>query len=125
VVTQSWPTEKSFMANQFDSTQKIGKLSAVRHPQTEQLLDLPLETRLILGECMMNISEVLRLGQGSVIELDSKPKEPLEVWVNDRQIARAQTVVVEEKVGARIVQIESPETRLKSMSRVHHDPSRS
>ena len=68
---------------------------------------------------MMNISEVLRLGQGS------KPKEPLEVWVNDRQIARAQTVVVEEKVGARIVQIESPETRLKSMSRIHHDPSRS
>ena len=113
------------MATQFDSTQKVGKLSSVRHPQTEQLLDLPLETRLILGECMMNISEVLRLGQGSVIELDSKPKEPLEVWVNDRQIARAQTVVVEEKVGARIVHIESPETRLKSMSRVHHDPSRS
>ena len=36
------------MATQFDSTQKIGKLSAARHPQTEQLLDLPLETRLIL-----------------------------------------------------------------------------
>ena len=113
------------MANQFDSTQKTGKPSASRHTQSEQLLDLSLETRLILGECMMDISEVLRLGQGSVIELDSKPKEPLEVWVNDRQIARARTVVVEEKVGAQIVQIESPETRLKSMSRVHHDPSHS
>jgi flagellar motor switch protein FliN/FliY len=113
------------MANQFDSTQKTGKPSAARHTQSEQLLDLSLETRLILGECMMDISEVLRLGQGSIIELDSKPKEPLEVWVNDRQIARARTVVVEEKVGAQIVQIESPETRLKSMSRVHHDPSHS
>ena len=113
------------MANQFDSTQKTGKPSAAKHTQSEQLLDLSLETRLILGECMMKISEVLRLGQGSVIELDSKPKEPLEVWVNDRQIARARTVVVEEKVGAQIVQIESPETRLKSMSRVHHDPSHS
>jgi flagellar motor switch protein FliN/FliY len=112
------------MTTQFDSKQKAGKLSASKHPQAEQLLDLPLETRLILGECMMNISEVLRLGQGSVIGLDSKPKEPLEIWVNNRQIAQAQTVVVEEKVGARIVQIESPEARLKSMSHVHHDPSR-
>lgn len=108
-----------------DPKQKLNKLPTSQRPKAEQLLDLPLETRLVLGECMMNISEVLRLGQGSVIELDSSPKEPLEVWVNNRQIARAETVVVQEKVGARIVKIASPEARLQSMSRVHNDPQRS
>jgi flagellar motor switch protein FliN/FliY len=105
------------MAQNSDPSQKLQKLPPSQQPKAQQLLDLPLDTRLVLGECMMNISDVLRLGQGSVIELDSSPRDPLEIWVNNRQIARAETVVSQEKVGARIVQIEPPEARLKTMSK--------
>ena len=84
--------------------------------QLEQLLGISLTSRIILGKSSMNIGDILRLGQGSVIELETSSKEPLELWVNNRKIATVESLVVNEKFGARILEIDSPENRVETMT---------
>ncbi len=87
--------------------------------QLEKLLDMQFSARLILGGCTMEIDDILSLGQGAVLELDTPINEPIQVWVNDRLIAKAETVVVNERFGAKIVEIASREERLKDMADVN------
>ena len=54
----------------------------------DRLMDMPLSVRLVLGKCDMEIEEILKLGQGSIIELDAENRTPLEVWVNNRMVAK-------------------------------------
>ncbi|MGK5093502.1 FliM/FliN family flagellar motor switch protein [Deltaproteobacteria bacterium TL4] len=95
---------------------KKENFNAKQWAQMEQLLDLPITARLVLGGCNLEIGDILTLGQGSVLELDSVTEEPIQLWVNNRLIAKAETVVVNEKFGAKIVDIASAEERLKSMA---------
>ncbi len=84
--------------------------------QLEKLLDMRFNARLILGSCTMEIGDILGLGQGAILELDTPTHEPLELWVNDRMIAKAETVVVNERFGARITEISPTAERLKDMA---------
>lgn len=86
--------------------------------QLEKLLDMEFQARLVLGGVSMEVGNILRLGQGAVLELDTALTEPLQVWVNDRLIAKAEPVVVNEHFGARITEIASKEERLKDMADV-------
>ena len=79
----------------------------------EQLPDMTLTTRLILGECQLEIAEILKLGQGSVLELNTLAEGPLQLWVNDQLIAKVRPVLSEDKVGAQIIEIASREERIK------------
>ena len=65
------------------------------------LPEMTLTTRLILGECRLEIAEILKLGQGSVLELDSIADQPLELWVNDQFIAKVLPVISHDKVELR------------------------
>ena len=80
------------------------------------LPEMTLTTRLILGECHMEIAEILKLGQGSVLELDSIADQPLELWVNDQFIAKVLPVVSNDKVGAQIQEIASTEHRIREIT---------
>ena len=82
----------------------------------EQLPNMNLTTRLILGECRMEIAEILKLGQGSVLELDALANEPLELWVNDQKIAWVRPVLSQNKVGAQILEITSKAERIKEIA---------
>ena len=82
----------------------------------EQLPNMNLTTRLILGEGRMDIAEILKLGQGSVLELDALADEPLELWVNDQMIARVRPVLSQNKVGAKILEITSKAERIKEIA---------
>ena len=84
--------------------------------QFESLPEMKLTTRLILGECQMEISEILKLGQGSVLELDSMTGQPLELWVNDQFIAKVHPVISNDKVGAQIQEIASKEQRMREIT---------
>jgi flagellar motor switch protein FliN/FliY len=61
------------------------------------------------------ISELLQLGQGSVIELNKLAGEPLEIFVNQKLIARGEVVVVNEKFGIKMTDIISPTERVKQL----------
>src|ERR1035438_9941689 len=69
------------------------------------ILDIPLRVTVELGRTKMAVSDLLNLGQGSVVELSKLAGEPMEVLVNDKLIARGEAVVVNEKFGVRLTDI--------------------
>ncbi len=69
------------------------------------LLDIPLQLSVELGRNRMPISEVLRLGRGSVVELSKAAGEALDIYVNDRLVGRGEAVMVGERYGVRITEI--------------------
>jgi flagellar motor switch protein FliN/FliY len=79
------------------------------------ILDIPLTMTVELGRCRLLISEMLQLGQGSVIELMKLAGEPMEIFVNQKLIARGEVVVVNEKFGVRLTDIVSPAERVSRL----------
>ncbi|MDR2935228.1 MAG: flagellar motor switch protein FliN [Candidatus Adiutrix sp.] len=80
------------------------------------ILDIPLEISVELGRTRMVINDLLRLGQGSVVELSKLAGEPQEIFVNGKLVARGEVVVVNEKFGVRVTDIVSPMERIKSLT---------
>lgn len=81
----------------------------------EFLLDIPLEISVELGRTKILINELLRLGQGSVLELSKLAGETLEILANRKLIARGEVVVVNEKYGIRLTEIISPSERIERL----------
>jgi flagellar motor switch protein FliN/FliY len=81
----------------------------------EFLLDIPLLVSVELGRTKLLINDLLQLGQGSVVELEKLAGEPMEVFVNNRLIARGEVVVVNEKFGVRLTDIVSPSERVRQL----------
>jgi flagellar motor switch protein FliN/FliY len=79
------------------------------------ILDIPLRVTVELGRTKMPVSELLNLTQGSVIELSKLAGEPMEVYVNEKLIARGEAVVVNEKFGVRLTDIISPTERIEQL----------
>jgi flagellar motor switch protein FliN/FliY len=79
------------------------------------ILDIPLEISVELGRTKILINELLKLGQGSVIELSKLAGETLEILANQKLIARGEVVVVNEKYGVRLTEIISPSERIERL----------
>ncbi|NMB19317.1 MAG: flagellar motor switch phosphatase FliY [Firmicutes bacterium] len=77
--------------------------------------DIPVQVRAILGRTRMAIDNILRLGPGHIMELDSLHGEPIELLANERLIARGEVVVVGEQFGVRITEIATPQDRIGSI----------
>ena len=84
--------------------------------QIQKLMEMPVTARFVLGECSMEIDEILRLGQGSMLELDTKAEDNMKLYINDEEIAKAKSVTVGDKLGAQIMEISSTEKRLKDLT---------
>ena len=85
-------------------------------PQIQKLMEMPVTARLVLGECKLEIEEILRLGQGSMLVLDTNVKENLKLYINDEEIAKAKSVTIGDNLGAKITEISSTEKRLKDLT---------
>jgi len=81
----------------------------------EFVLDIPLEVTVELGRTKMLINDLLKLGQGSVIELTKLAGESLEILANQKPIARGEVVVVNEKYGIRLTEVISPMERVERL----------
>jgi flagellar motor switch protein FliN/FliY len=79
------------------------------------VLDIPLEINVELGRTKMVINDLLKLGQGSVIELSKRAGETLEILANEKLVARGEVVVVNEKYGVRITEIVSATERVEGL----------
>lgn len=79
------------------------------------ILDIPLRLTVELGRTKMLVSELLNLGQGSVVELNKLAGEPMEILVNDKLIARGEAVVVNEKFGVRLTDVISQQERVEQL----------
>ena len=69
------------------------------------VMDVPVSVTVELGRRSVKISDILRLGPGSVLELDKANGEPLDLYVNDRLIARGEAVIVGERYGIRLTEV--------------------
>jgi flagellar motor switch protein FliN len=98
----------------FDELKKK-KLDGKSTLDLDFILDIPLTLTAELGRSKMLISELLQLGQGSVLELTKLAGEPMDIYVNQRLIARGEVVVVNEKFGVRLTDIISPAERVNKL----------
>jgi flagellar motor switch protein FliN len=78
------------------------------------LLDVKIPLRIRLGTTRMNLEDILRIAPGTILELDRREDEPLEVLANGRVIARGEVVVVDERFGLKITEIGSSSDRLQA-----------
>lgn len=69
------------------------------------VMDVPVEVSVEIGRKKMRIAEILRIGSGSVLELDKVAGEPLDIYVNNRIVARGEAVVVGDHYGVRLTEI--------------------
>lgn len=67
--------------------------------------DVPVNIQAVLGRASMEVAALLRLSRGSVIELDRKVGEAIDIYVNNRLVARGEVVVVEERLGVTMTEI--------------------
>lgn len=88
---------------------------ALQDRNLAMILDIPLRVTVELGRTKMPVADLLNLAQGSVIELNKLAGEPMEVFVNDKLIARGEAVVVNEKFGVRLTDIISTRERVEQL----------
>ena len=67
--------------------------------------DVPVNIQAVLGRAHMEVASLLRLTRGSVIELDRKVGEAIDIYVNNRLVARGEVVVVDERLGVTMTEI--------------------
>ena len=91
------PTEASGLPEIGDLPRGAGDLEAV--------YDIPVQVSAVLGKSTMQVSQLLKLGRGAVVELDRKVGEAIDIYVNNRLVARGEVVVVEDRLGVTMTEI--------------------
>ena len=71
----------------------------------EAVYDIPVQVSAVLGKSTMQVSQLLKLGRGAVVELDRKVGEAIDIYVNNRLIARGEVVIVDERLGVTMTEI--------------------
>jgi flagellar motor switch protein FliN len=71
----------------------------------EAVYDIPVRVSAVLGKANMQVNQLLKLGRGAVVELDRKVGEAIDIYVNNRLVARGEVVVVEERLGVTMTEI--------------------
>ena len=71
----------------------------------EAVFDVPVQVSAVLGRAKMDVGELLKLGPGSVLELDRKVGEAIDIYVNNRLVARGEVVLVEDKLGVTMTEV--------------------
>lgn len=71
----------------------------------EAVYDIPVQVSAVLGKATMQVNQLLKLGRGAVVELDRKVGEAIDIYVNNRLVARGEVVVVEDRLGITMTEI--------------------
>ena len=71
----------------------------------EAVYQVPVQVSAVLGKATMQVNQLLKLGRGAVVELDRKVGEAVDIYVNDRLVARGEVVVVEDRLGRTMTEI--------------------
>jgi len=71
----------------------------------EAVFDVPVTVSAVLGKSAMEVSHLLKLSKGTIVELDRKVGEAIDIYVNDRLVARGEVVLVEDRLGVTMTEI--------------------
>jgi flagellar motor switch protein FliN/FliY len=69
------------------------------------VFDVPVHIQAVLGRAHLDVAQLLRLSAGSIVELDRKVGEPIDIYVNNRLVARGEVVLVDERLGVTMTEI--------------------
>lgn len=85
------------MSEENDNSMGAADLAAV--------YDVPVTISAVLGKASMPVSQLLKLGRGAVVELDRKVGEPIDIFVNNKLVARGEVVIVDNQLGITMTEI--------------------
>ena len=71
----------------------------------EAVYDIPVEISVVLGSTVMSVTDLLKLDVGTIVELDRKVGETVDIYINKRMVARGEIVIVEETIGITLTEI--------------------
>lgn len=71
----------------------------------EAIYDIPVELSAVLGTTTMRVSQLLKLGRGAVVELNRKVGEAIDIYVNEKLVARGEVIIVEDRIGVTMTEI--------------------
>ncbi len=91
------PIDPATLAESGDSNRGAADLEAV--------FDVPVQVSAVLGRARMEVGDLLKLGPGTVLELDRKVGEAIDIYVNNRLVARGEVVLVEDKLGVTMTEV--------------------
>ena len=91
------PVDPDTLADGGDTTRGAADLEAV--------FDVPVQVSAVLGRAKMDVGDLLKLGPGTVLELDRKVGEAIDIYVNNRLVARGEVVLVEDKLGVTMTEV--------------------
>jgi flagellar motor switch protein FliN/FliY len=74
-------------------------------PNFDVLLDVPVHLTLQLGHCQMPMRDVLKLNIGAVVPVDKTPDAPVDLFVNQKLVARGEVIVVDNRFGLKITEL--------------------
>ena len=101
----------------WDELEQSGKVVPAREPQPPEpeqprsaadlaaVYDIPVTVSAILGTASMQVADLLKLGRGAVVELDRKIGDAIDIYVNNRLVARGEVVVVDDQLGVTMTEI--------------------
>ena len=92
------PVDPSAMASDSESTTRGAS-------DLEVVFDVPVQVSAVLGRARMEVGDLLKLGPGTVLELDRKVGEAIDIYVNNRLVARGEVVLVEDKLGVTMTEV--------------------
>jgi len=85
----------------FDDNDYVNRIAS----DLEAVFDVPVQVSAVLGRSKMDVAELLKLGPGTVLELDRRVGEAIDIYVNNRLVARGEVVLVEDKLGVTMTEI--------------------
>jgi flagellar motor switch protein FliN len=90
-----------------DPTEMVAEEDDVIHTSKdlEAVYDIPVQVSAVLGKTTMQVNQLLKLGRGAVVELDRKVGEAIDIYVNNRLVARGEVVIVDERLGVTMTEI--------------------
>ena len=114
--TESLSEEISSADSSSFNTMDNSKNKATSIQNLDFLLDIGLQVTVELGRCRMKIKDLLKLSQGSIIELESAAGSSLDIYVNKKLMAKGEVIVTNDKYGIRLTEIISPVERIENLS---------
>jgi flagellar motor switch protein FliN/FliY len=90
-----------------DAINHIESASAenINSKDLKAVFDVPVQISAVLGRAIMPVNQLLKLGRGAIIELDKKVGESVEIFVNNKLVARGEVVVIDERLGITMTEI--------------------
>ncbi|OVE76286.1 flagellar motor switch protein FliN [bacterium E08(2017)] len=100
---------------QIDESRGVEAAAGSEDMNLKMILDIPVDVRVELGNTNISIKDILKMGAGSVVELDREAGSPADIVVNGKLIGQGDVVVINDNFGIRITKLVDPEERIESL----------